>query len=345
MFCVRRACAILAFGAAILAATNTGAQGSVDFDTCRNAYLTKDYKEAEARFEAMAKVLEAAPKRPAQLLDVWMYLGAAKLGRALRVDAGDRLENEERAKKKEDAGKLFERVILEDPEYYPDPTSFPTYVLDAYTDIKRGLKDKLNQIAIAAAKERARQEQVERDLKAQREVYVKLLEEQAAREEVTAHHTRWLALLPFGVGQYQNGKPVLGTIFLGLEASCIIGTGITFAMYRLDISRGADALVGNEGTLRDRLGLYQQYSDRASVIRLVNLSLIGATALFMAIGIVESQIDYVPDTTTNRARPLPKMPPLPQRTSWITPTIAPMVSEGRDGTLGVGAQIGLFGRF
>ncbi len=346
MFRVRHACAVLLVGAAVLGASVARAQSQVDFATCRNAYVTKDYREAEARFASLAKVLESAPKHTPQLLDVWMYLGAAKLGRALRVDSVDPIENGERQTLKADAAKLFEKVILEDPQYAPDATSFPTYVLDAYGDVKRSLADKLNQIAIAAAKEKARQEQIARDLKDQQDAYVKLLEKQASSESVVDHHSRWIALVPFGVGQFQNGKPALGAVFLGLEAACIIGTGVTFAMYRLDISRGAEAIADQTLTRRDALLRYQAYTDRAEVIRIVNLTFAAAAGLAMAIGILEAQIGFVGDTSAIRARPLPQKPPLPQRSAFVVaPTIAPLFGERSDGTLSVGAQIGVVGRF
>lgn len=343
---------VLAFGAAMATASTVSAQGaatptSADFEKGKNAYATKDFTEAEGRFKTLLDPQTGTLKIPAQILDAEVYLGASKLGRALRVSLDtDKLTNEERARLKDDAAKLFEKVILENPDYEPDPFIFPTSVLDLYTDTKKRLKDVLNQRAIEAAKAKALQEQRDRDLKDQQEAYIKLLEKQAGSESVVDHHSRWVALVPFGVGQFQNGKPALGAMFLGLETAFIIGTGVTFAMYRLDLSRGADAIADETLTRRDALLRYQAYTDRADIIRIVNLTFAAAAGLTMAIGILEAQIGFVGDTTAQRARPLPQKPALPQRSAFmVAPTIAPLFGERADGTVSVGAQIGVVGRF
>lgn len=340
-----RACVVLSVGAATWLPSPVHAQApstnqtDLEFEKAKNAYVTKDYTEAEERFRAMLN--SGAIKNPQQAQDAQMYFGASKLQRALRTSDADVITPQKRAELKDEAAKVIEKLILDNPDYVVDPFTFDTKVLDLYSDAKKRLKDILNQRAIEAAKAKAAQEQLEKDLKAQQEAYVKLLEDQAS--QTVERHSRWLALLPFGVGQYQNGKPVLGTIFLGFEAACIIGTGVTFAMYRLDIARGAEALAA-DSTSHDRLLQYQQYSDRAGNIRIVNLAFTGAAALAMVVGIIEAQINFVPDAATTKTRPLPAKPPLPKRSAWFTPTIAPLVTE-RNGQLDVGAQIGVAGTF
>ncbi len=332
---------VLVLGGALLAGSSARAQGAGDFETCRNAYVSNDFIEAESRFQALWDSLERSGKQTDQLLDVWMYLGASKLLRALRNDSKDPLTQEARDRLKADAGKLFEKVILQKPTYEPDGITFKVSVLDVFTKTKGRLQDVLNQRAIEAAKEKARQEQIERDLKAQQDAYVALLEAQAREVPTVERNSRWLALVPFGVGQYQNGKNVLGTIFFGLEMACIVGTGVTFGIYRYDIGRGADELVAYEGTRRTALLRYQFYTDQAETARLVNLSFVGAAALLMVAGVVEAQINFVTELTTTRSRPLPQKPPLPQRSGWFVPTLLPLVSEQG----GFGGQLGVVGTF
>jgi hypothetical protein len=319
------------------AQTAPSTQVDIDYETAKNAYAAKEYVEAEARLQ---KVVDPSSglKAHEKLLDAQMALGGCKLLRATRTVPTDPLTDAERARKKIEADELFAKIILDDPDYKPSPFDHPVAVLDQFTIVRTKLRDVLNQRAIAAAKEKARLEQLEKDLKAQQEAYVKLLEAQA--QQTVEHHSRWLALVPFGVGQYQNGKVALGTLFLGLESALVIGTGVTFVMYRLDISRGAEVLAG-DSTSRDRLQIYQQYSDRASDIRIVNLVLVGAAALTAAIGIIEAQVNYVPDAVTSTKRPLPNKPPLPTRSAWVVPTFVPIVTEQG----GFGGSLGIAGTF
>ena len=321
-------------------ASTAGAQGVTEFEACRNAYKSGDFTEAESRCQALADALERSGKPSDFQLDVWMFAGASKLLRALRMDSQDPVKAEDRQRLKEEAGKLFEKVILQKPTYEPDALTFKVSVLDAYSATKSRLQDVLTQRAIEEAKEKARKEQLERDLKAQQDAYIALLEAQAADRVVVEHHSRWIALLPFGVGQYQNGNPVLGTIFLGLEAACLIGTGVTFGIFRWDIAQGANELATYEGSRRAAIQRYTFYTDQAEIARYVNLSLVGATAALMIAGAIEAELNFVRERTELKPRQLPTKPPLPKHGLWVLPTVIPALENG-----GMGAELGVVGRF
>ncbi len=328
--------------ALLLSSASARAQTSqAEFEKGKNAYNAKDFTDAAARFRAMLDAAKEPLKESPLLQETEMYYAAAKLAREKRTDTADPLSSDQRAALHREADRALEDLVLANPAYEADPLVFPTFVLNALTDAKTRLRDVLNQRAIEAAKEKARLEQLEKDLKAQQEAYVRLLEAQA--QQTVEHHSRWLALVPFGAGQYQNGKIGLGTFFLGLETACIIGSGVTFIMYRLDISRGAEVLA-EDSTSRDRLLLYQQYSDRAGTTRIVNLAFLGVAALTAAVGIIEAQINYVPDSVTSTKRPLPVKPPLPVRNAWLVPTFVPILTE-QGGRVGVGGTVGIAGTF
>ena len=50
-----------------------------------------------------------------------------------------------------------------------------------------------------------------------------MLEKLASEETVTSGSSRWLALVPFGVGQFQNGQTALGWTFLATESLLVAG--------------------------------------------------------------------------------------------------------------------------
>ena len=117
-----------------------------------------------------------------------------------------------------EAGELFEQLLLKDPHFEPDPLSFPTAVLDAFSDTRSRIRERLN----AQAQEHARREADRRAREAsekQREVArMRLLERLATEERSIERRSRFVAMVPFGAGQFQNGDRGLGWAFLGAEA-------------------------------------------------------------------------------------------------------------------------------
>jgi len=310
-----------------------------DLEKGRNAYLAKDYLEADARFSAMLAPGTGSLHSKELVLEAQMYWGAVKFGLG----------------KKDEASALFEKVILENPQYDPDPTTFLMPVLDAFTDTKSKLRDKLNEIAAQKARDAAAEKARQEALAKRQGAYVALLEKAASEEHITKENSRWIALLPFGVGQFQNGRPVAGYIFLTTEASLLIGTGVTFGMYRYDIGNATDALAANANTTQnDKILLYAAYIDRAKQTRWVNLGLVLGLAAEALAGIIEAQINYVPTLISVKKRPLPRLPDAPANDpsqkaeaprAWILPTASPLASVGEDGRIFFGGQLGVVGAF
>ena len=323
----------------VLHSTAAFADERTDFEKGRNAFLGKNYVEADARFGAMLDPMSGTLRSKELVADALMYWGATKFGLG----------------KKDEAGALFEKVILSNPQYEPDPLNIPTAVLDAFTDTRIKLRDKLNEIAAQKARDAA-VEKARLDALAKRQAeYVALLEKAASEEPITNENSRWIAMLPFGVGQFQNGRPMAGWLFLSTEASLLIGTGITFGMYRYDIGNATDALAANANTTQnDKILLYAAYIDRAKQTRWVNLGLVLGLAAEALAGIIEAQINYVPTLISVKKRPLPKLPDVPandpsQKTetprAWILPTASPLANVGEDGRIFFGGQIGVVGAF
>src|SRR5262249_12492896 len=144
-----------------------------------------------------------------------MYLGASLLAQGKTAEAKE----------------AFEKLALEDPTFEPDPLSFPGDAINTFIDVRASLLEEIRRASQAAAKleaERKRREEAEKE--AQRQ-WLEKLKAQAGEQKITVRHSRVVASIPFGVGQFQNGQPGLGWVFLGAEVAALGGTAVTWLMY------------------------------------------------------------------------------------------------------------------
>ncbi|MCB9650071.1 MAG: tetratricopeptide repeat protein [Deltaproteobacteria bacterium] len=103
-------------------------------------------------------------------------------------------------------------------------------------------------------------------------------------------HSRALALVPFGVGQFANRHPVRGGLFLGSEVGLLTTAVVTFAMF--------ESLKVEEVTPDGRvLQVYfrPEDVDRANTLQNVYLATFWSGVAVMALGIVEALISYPGD--------------------------------------------------
>src|SRR5262245_30152894 len=122
--------------------------------------------------------------------------------------------------KPELADEPLRQAIRKNPEMRrPDSLLFPQRVIDRWISVKDSMVVELR-AAEQAAIEKARREAAER-LKGDNERWARMLMlERLAREEVVVvKNRRWIAAVPFGVGQFQNGNEALGWIFFGTESA------------------------------------------------------------------------------------------------------------------------------
>ena len=89
--------------------------------------------------------------------------------------------------------------------------------IDALTDAKARLRDKLN-ARKAEEFRKVQEEKAKLEVEHQKQVLrLAMLEKLATTEVVVERHSRWLSLVPFGVGQFQNGQTAEGWLFLTAE--------------------------------------------------------------------------------------------------------------------------------
>ncbi len=277
------------------------ADAQSDLEKAHGAYVAHKYDEAEARLRALLESKKSPLKDPDSIADARMYLGAVLLAEG----------------RKDDAGRVFEQLLLDKPDYQPDPLRVSLDATDALIDARSRLRDRL--AALQAEQVRKVQEEKAR-VEAERQKAASrlaMLEKLASTESVIDRHSRWLALVPFGVGQFQNGQETLGWVFLSTEvlaaaASCG-GAGVSIY----------EQLQANAAVQRHDILEASSYEQRAQFAAIVAD---GFGAAFMAVaigGIVHAQLTFVPERRETRKR---EIPPL---------ALEPMIGPG---VLGIGGR-------
>jgi hypothetical protein len=197
----------------------------------------------------------------------------------------------------EEANAQIETIIRADPLYTPDAVVFPGKVVDRFLDVKARLKSEIEK----AVQERT---DAERAVAAKRQreqhAYIESLKQLASQESVVVRHSRWIAALPFGVGQFQNGQEGLGYAFLATETA-LAGTSIIAGVVHMQLV--ADYSKGAPGTFN-----FDDFDSRRKAAR--DISLVSAAALgALAIGgIVQAELSFVPEVRETRTRPIPEPP-------------------------------------
>jgi len=293
----------LVMSAFVLALLATGARAdeSSDLEKAYGAYVAHNYEEAETRLRALLDTKAGGLKDPESVADARMYLGAVLLSEG----------------KKDEAAALLEELLLDKPDYQPDPLRVPLTALDAVVDARLRLRDRL--VAIQADK-------VRKDLELRTKVEVEkrraasrltMLERLASEEIVVERHSRWEALVPFGVGQFQNRQATLGWSLLTGESLLAAGSAIGFGLSLYNEAQAYSAV-------QTRAGTAPQYESRAQEAALVgNIFAAGFAAAAIG-GVLHAEITFVPEHAhiETRKHPLSSL------------SLAPLVGPGVVGVAG-----------
>jgi hypothetical protein len=210
----------------------------------------------------------------------------------------------------------------------PDSLTFPPPLISLFLQVRKEFGDAIRAeeakrlAALAKAQEAQKaSEQAEKDR-------VKKLEELAKTEVVIQRNSRFLASLPFGVGQYQNGRSTLGTVFLVSE-SLLLGTSIA-----------AVGVMGYQYTLVDPRAYGSDITRNATIARTVSIISFYSFAAVAAGGITEAHINFVPELSSRRKRELPKQTKTPKSTATTAARLLPWVAPAERGF-----SIGVLGAF
>ncbi len=230
-----------------------------------------------------------------------------------------------------DADEQLRFAIRENPQMRPpDRLMFPQEVVERFIRVQAGMLDEIKRAeeerfkkaraaAEAAAKRRAKEKE-----------RVEKLEKFAARETEVTKNRRWLAAVPFGVGQFQNDDTALGFLFLGTEVA-LAGTALGAMIVQLNLNARIDDA---DAPKRDELN-----ANLKTAQDVLTFSSWGFLAV-AAGGIVEAQLSFEPEFRRTKKRALPKELQSPASRSksdaFVRPTLVPFAD---------GVGLGAVGRF
>jgi tetratricopeptide (TPR) repeat protein len=257
-----------------------------DFESARRNYDKQNYAKAARGLESLVGGAVPRATNPVVRLESRKYLGAAYLFLG----------------KKEAAREQFRSLLEEDPEYDIDPVAFPEAVVQTFQEVQkevaaeRARKDALE----AVRRKRERSDEVEELIRQQERI--RALEELAAVETVEKVNSRWIAALPFGIGQFQNEDRPLGIMFAVTESAFLVASIATF--------------IGHN-SLRDENPAPSEIERARRVeraLRIGNWVSVGAFLSFAVAGVIEAEVRFKPVIRTTRKRELPEDTQSPQTT-------------------------------
>lgn len=248
-------------------------------------YEAGKYIECSAEIERLLDPTARKPfTQPAIIENARVYWAACLLG------AGDGAA----------ADAPLRAAIHENPQMKPpDSLVFPAPVVEHFLKVRDSLVNEIRaaeqaHIKQAQAEARRRQEMLDRD-----RGRLLALEQLARQQTVVIKNRRWLAFVPFGVGQFQNGEVGLGyTLLAGQAVFSSLSLAAIVAQSRLATEADRTRAAGNRV---DEVS--QQQNIRAwSTVKTGSFWVFAALAVG---GIVQAQLAYVPEFREVRTRPLP----------------------------------------
>jgi tetratricopeptide (TPR) repeat protein len=250
------------------------------FDRARIYYESAKYSACVDAFSRLVERSESL--RPKERAAARTYLAACLI-------AQNRVE---------DARQQFRQAILEDRQLEPpDPVVFPQAVIDVFVQVRSSLMDALRrqqeeEFLRSTAEAAAQRERAERERQRVLE-----LERLASTETVIRKNERWMAWVPFGLGQFHNDNRTLGWVFLSTEVA-LAGTAITATSIELGLhsrAQGGRAPL-DSGDLTSKVRAAHQVGTVAWI------GLIGVAAA----GIIEANLSYRSELPAgHRRRSLP----------------------------------------
>jgi len=265
-----------------------------DFESARRNYDRRNYAKAARGLESLVGGVVPRAANSVVRLEARKYLGATYLFLG----------------KSEAAREQFRSLLEEDPDYDIDPVAFPEAVVQTFQEVKREVSaERARKDALEAARrKRERSNEVEELIRQQQRI--QMLEELAAAETVEKVNSRWIAALPWGIGQFQNEDRKLGIMFAVTESAFMAASIATFIGHnslRDENPAPSETFIGHN-SLRDENPAPSEIERATRVekaLRIGNWVSVGAFLSFAIAGVVEAEVRFKPVIRTTRKRELP----------------------------------------
>ena len=248
-----------------------------DFEAARRSYDRQSYEKAARGLESLVGGAVPRARNPVVRLEARKYLGATYLF----------LGEDDAAREQ------FRLLLEEDPDYDIDPVAFPEAVVQTFQEVRAQVKEELAEKNALEESRKQRERMAELEELIRQQQRIQALEELAATETVEKVNSRWIAALPFGIGQFQNENRKLGIMFAVTESAFLAASIATF--------------IGHN-SLRDENPAPSELERAERVekaLRIGNWVSVGALLSFYVAGVVEAEVRFRPVIRSTRKRDLP----------------------------------------
>ena len=280
--------------AVLLGASVCRADDAQELELAKNRFNAVQYEEAHQQFaRLLLPSLPACDKGPsaacrltdADLIERTRVLDAASLIALRRPDPADA---------------QIETVLRQNPAYAPSPALFPQEVVDRFTEVRGRLREELDKLAEQQAHEALKRRLNDEQAREAQEKWIADLQRLAGQERRIEVNSRWVALIPLGGGQYQNGDTRLGVLFTATEvllAASLVTSGVI-----------AQSYAGFDRRLCSSKACLADVKSKFTTAALINHISFGALLGVAVAGIVQAQIGFVPERVTAIPRAVPTRP-------------------------------------
>lgn len=261
----------------VLGATTARADDLSEFEAARARYDRHEYKRAVDAFRLLVGT------DPPRITNALLVLESRKYYAASLLFVGA----------DEEARLQFRLLLQQEPDYALDPLAFPTDVVALFESVKARMQkdlDRRRQVELAEQQAAAQEAEAARLARRQNLARLRSLAED---QTIEVRNSRWLATVPFGVGQFQNGQRGLGVALAMAETFAAVTSVVTYF--------GHEGMVGDQATSSNSDELKQ----RERIWRAANWAAFGSFAVLAIVGVVDAHVRFVPARVIHTARPLP----------------------------------------
>jgi len=269
-----------------------------EFEFAKNRFDVGQYAEAHERFATLLDTskepCESGPSGNCRITEPDL------IERARVLDAASLIA----LKRYAEADAMIEAVLRQDPTFKPNSTDLlPPEVTDRFTSIRGKIREELEKKAREDAEKAMKQRLQAQRARQEEQRWIAEITRMASEERRVTLRSRWIGLLPMGIGQYQNGDTKLGVFFTVSEAllgaTTLVTAGIVSNYANVDPNQ-----LDEQGNPIDREELSSRIATAATINR---IAFTGWAALTLA-GIVQAQIAFVPERVDVLKRPVPPRP-------------------------------------
>jgi len=284
------------------------------FELAKNPFDAGQFAEAHARLTALLDPALPPCDGGTSTGGRCRLVDPDLIERARALDAASLLA----LKREAEADAQIGKILRANPQYAPNPALFPQEVVDRFTMVRGALRPELEAIAQQRARDELQKRMAGQKARDLEDRWIAELERLAAEERRVEPNSRAIAMVPFGVGQFQNGDVRLGVVFASAEVLLGGASLVTVAI--------VNKLASTDTRLSVNLTALNSQIRTAVLINQITFA---AWASVTAAGVLQAQLGFVPQRITVQKRPVPPRPKL-------TPIAAPLPG---------GALIGVGGTF